>query len=219
MSSQPNFLLIITDQQRADHLGCYGNRVVRTPHIDTLATQGARFTTSQNIVLKVVTAIHSRHEVPHLAARFDRGSGRDAPQFSLPPLEGLNLVLGLSDGAESLLVHPFLNAGDRGAPVVATREVGKGRSLAVLTDSTWLWSLPHVGGGGRGDAHRRFFANALRWLIRDPELSRVKVNVGKTSVGPEEEVPLEVRSFDASYRPEGGAKLEVKLLSLAACAR
>ena len=31
MASQPNFLFLITDQHRADHLGCYGNRIVRTP--------------------------------------------------------------------------------------------------------------------------------------------------------------------------------------------
>ena len=40
---QPNFLLISTDQQRADHLGCYGARQLRTPHIDGLASRGTRF--------------------------------------------------------------------------------------------------------------------------------------------------------------------------------
>jgi arylsulfatase len=39
----PNILLIVTDQHRADHLGCYGNAVVRTPHIDGLARRGVRF--------------------------------------------------------------------------------------------------------------------------------------------------------------------------------
>lgn len=34
---RPNFLLFITDQHRADHLGIYGNDVVRTPNIDRLA--------------------------------------------------------------------------------------------------------------------------------------------------------------------------------------
>ena len=38
--SAPNILLIITDQHRADHLGAYGNRTVRTPHIDRLAARG-----------------------------------------------------------------------------------------------------------------------------------------------------------------------------------
>jgi arylsulfatase A-like enzyme len=40
MNSRPNFLFFITDQQRADHLGCYGNPIVRTPAIDVLARAG-----------------------------------------------------------------------------------------------------------------------------------------------------------------------------------
>jgi len=27
---RPNFLFITTDQQRADHLGCYGNSILQT---------------------------------------------------------------------------------------------------------------------------------------------------------------------------------------------
>ena len=40
---RPNFLFIMCDQLRADHLGCYGNSVIRTPYIDSLAARGARF--------------------------------------------------------------------------------------------------------------------------------------------------------------------------------
>jgi arylsulfatase A-like enzyme len=43
MDKRPNFLLVITDQQRADHLGCYGNPIVKTPSIDRLADSGTRF--------------------------------------------------------------------------------------------------------------------------------------------------------------------------------
>src|SRR3990172_9871696 len=39
-STQPNFILFITDQHRADHLGCYGHPVLRTPHIDRIAASG-----------------------------------------------------------------------------------------------------------------------------------------------------------------------------------
>src|SRR5688572_2503240 len=39
-SRAPNFILFITDQHRADHLGCYGHPVVRTPHIDSIAARG-----------------------------------------------------------------------------------------------------------------------------------------------------------------------------------
>ncbi len=43
MSKRPNFLFIITDQHRADHLGCYGNRIVQTPNIDGIASKGKRW--------------------------------------------------------------------------------------------------------------------------------------------------------------------------------
>ena len=43
MSRRPNFLFVITDQHRADHLGCYGNAVVQTPNIDGVAAKGTRW--------------------------------------------------------------------------------------------------------------------------------------------------------------------------------
>ncbi|WP_066187895.1 MULTISPECIES: arylsulfatase [Gracilibacillus] len=41
--NQPNVLLIMTDQQRWDALGCYGNDVIETPNLDWLASQGTIF--------------------------------------------------------------------------------------------------------------------------------------------------------------------------------
>lgn len=43
MSRSPNFLLIVTDQQRADHCGFGGNPVVQTPNMDALAARGTVF--------------------------------------------------------------------------------------------------------------------------------------------------------------------------------
>jgi len=43
LAKKPNFLFIITDQHRADHLGCYGNPIVQTPNIDSLASRGLTF--------------------------------------------------------------------------------------------------------------------------------------------------------------------------------
>ena len=41
--ARPNILLIMTDQHRADALGADGNKVIRTPNLDQLAAEGARF--------------------------------------------------------------------------------------------------------------------------------------------------------------------------------
>jgi len=38
-----NFILFITDQQRADFLGCYGHPILKTPHIDSIAARGVAF--------------------------------------------------------------------------------------------------------------------------------------------------------------------------------
>lgn len=43
-ADRPNVVFILTDNQGAWTLGCYGNPDVRTPHIDRLAAEGIRFT-------------------------------------------------------------------------------------------------------------------------------------------------------------------------------
>lgn len=43
MARRPNILIICSDQQRADTLGCYGNGFVATPNIDGLARDGVLF--------------------------------------------------------------------------------------------------------------------------------------------------------------------------------
>src|SRR5271156_1504178 len=39
----PNVVLITIDTLRADHVGCYGYKQIKTPNIDGLAADGARF--------------------------------------------------------------------------------------------------------------------------------------------------------------------------------
>lgn len=42
-TSKPHIILIMTDQHRADSLGCMGNKAVSSPHIDELAKEGTLF--------------------------------------------------------------------------------------------------------------------------------------------------------------------------------
>jgi len=42
----PNVVLIMADEQSASVLGCYGDPLVRTPHVDALARQGIRFSSA-----------------------------------------------------------------------------------------------------------------------------------------------------------------------------
>ena len=40
---QPHIILIMTDQQRGDAMGCMGNESVISPHLDALASEGTLF--------------------------------------------------------------------------------------------------------------------------------------------------------------------------------
>jgi arylsulfatase A-like enzyme len=46
MTKKMNIMFIITDQHRADHMSCAGNSVLKTPHLDKLASEGVRFTSA-----------------------------------------------------------------------------------------------------------------------------------------------------------------------------
>lgn len=42
--TRPNLLFFMTDQQRVDSVGVFGNPLARTPHLDAFAARGTRFT-------------------------------------------------------------------------------------------------------------------------------------------------------------------------------
>ena len=42
-AANQNLVLITIDTLRADHLGCYGNKKVRTPHLDAIAGESLFF--------------------------------------------------------------------------------------------------------------------------------------------------------------------------------
>lgn len=44
ITSQPNFIIIFTDDQGYGDLGCFGHPTIKTPNLDRMATQGQRWT-------------------------------------------------------------------------------------------------------------------------------------------------------------------------------
>jgi hypothetical protein len=96
--------------------------------------------------------------------------------------------------------------------VVAVREVGAGRTLAVATDSSWHWGFLAAERGGGDGAYRRFWSSALRWLVRDPELTPLKAEPDAPAIDPGAPVGLSVSLRGADYGPAPGRKVAVELV-------
>lgn len=67
---QPNIIFIYSDDQRQDALGANGNRVIITPELDKMASQGVRFTNAN-----VVFALCSPSRAALLTGRYGSANG------------------------------------------------------------------------------------------------------------------------------------------------
>ncbi len=143
----------------------------------------------------------------------------EARWAALPPLVGINRVAGLRPGARALLVHPSQKSADgKPAPALAVAEVGKGRTLALLTDSAWSWGFQAAGAGDDGHAFQRFWEGAIRWLVRDPALSHLRLDLDKAEYRRGQAVSLRVRTLRADYSPAVAVEAAIELRSAAAVA-
>lgn len=83
--NKPNILFIMSDQLRADALGCAGNPHVQTPNLDRLAAEGIHFA---NAFTPCPLCVPARISVttgcyPHKAAGSKQNNGRISPGFPL----------------------------------------------------------------------------------------------------------------------------------------
>lgn len=69
-SPQPNVVLFIADDISATDLGCYGNPVVHTPNIDSLAERGLRF---ERMYLSISSSSPSRSSI--ITGRYPHNTG------------------------------------------------------------------------------------------------------------------------------------------------
>ena len=56
-----------------------------------------------------------------------------------------------------------------GRPVLIVGEAGRGRTLALTTDSSWYWSFVAAGQELGPRAYETFWHAAIRWLVRVPD--------------------------------------------------
>jgi len=126
----------------------------------------------------------------------------------LPQLEGANLIASARPDATVLAVHPRLKTkAGKPMPVIVAGEYGKGRSLAVTTDTLWRWGFVAAARpGDDGRQYTKLWENAMRWLIQDPDLRNLHVDSDAVEYAPGQPVRVSVRLLGRDYQPlPGGA--------------
>ena len=142
-----------------------------------------------------------RHPITELATA---GSQNESIWAALPRLPGLNTIGPLKGGAQTLLVS------SEGRPILVIGEAGRGRVLALLSDSSWYWSFVAAGAQQGPRAYETFWHSAIRWLVRDPALTPMRVAAEQPSFEPGGEAPaLDVQVRGSDYGAAAGAQIAV----------
>jgi uncharacterized membrane protein len=130
---------------------------------------------------------------------------------ALPQLEGVNLVASAKPDATVLATHPRLKTkGGKPMPVIVAGEYGKGRSLAVTTDTVWRWGFVAASRpGDDGRQYTKFWENAMRWLIQDPDLRNLHVDSDAVEYAPNAPVRVTVRLLGRDYQPLAGGAVDL----------
>lgn len=199
---------VMTGGDRSFDLGQYA----ATPLARVLPVQlGATGPTSDEAPFRpVLTAAGHAHPLTRQGAT---DAETAAIWQRLPELDGFNIVAGLAPDSATLLAHPSALVGGAPAPILAVREHGRGRSMALMIDSSWRWSFSEAAEGRGNQAYLRFWKNALRWLMADPEDQRVTVSPSRENVLVGEEQRIVVRARDAGYLPLEGERVVGTILS------
>ena len=153
-----------------------------------------------------------RHPVTSLAPG---DAANEAAWGALPPVTAVNLTraLGPDQGATVLVDAPAVSVDGRPAPLVAAREVGQGRTLAVATDASWRWGFVAAESGQGNRGYLRFWNSALRWLVKDPSLAPLQVEPDAPAVEPGAPVGLSVSARRPDWKPAAGERVQAELVA------
>jgi uncharacterized membrane protein len=124
-----------------------------------------------------------------------------------PPLQGYNVTGPALPGSVLLAEAPV--EGGAAQPIVVIGRHGKGRVLAVLTDSLWGWAFEEAGRGRGSRPYLAFVRQAVRWSIGDPGLEPARVEPERTRVAPGETIRARIRVLGEDFLPAARPDLSV----------
>ena len=128
----------------------------------------------------------------------DTTAGADAKWKELPTLFSVNAapVASLKPGASLLLSG--LDRSGREQVVLAWQRYGRGKSLVLPVQDSWLWRM-HASMAVEDTTHQFFWQRLTRWLV-DGVPEPVMVTVAPDRVQPGEPLTITAEIFDREYR-------------------
>ena len=106
VSQSPNIVILIADDVSWDDLGCYGNKFVKTPHIDQLAKNGILF---ENTYLTTSSCSPSRNSI--MTGRYPHNTGA-AELHTEPPIKMISFAEILKENGYYTLSAGKFHMGD-----------------------------------------------------------------------------------------------------------
>lgn len=127
----------------------------------------------------------------------------------LPSIDFINSVRGIKSWSTVLAE----TEGTR-IPVVIAGNFGRGKVLAVLTNSFWRLAFSPEQKKATSDAYIDFWLNALRWLSGGAGESNILIEPVKNNFYSGEKVKLNVKALNKKYLPFKNSSVEIKVVNI-----
>jgi uncharacterized membrane protein len=133
----------------------------------------------------------------------------------LAPMQGLNVVARVREGAQRVLEHPTLEDDDgEPLPMLVTGMYGRGRVMALMSDTTWRWGITSGGSEGDASGYERFWETALRWLALDPLLDPSRIVTDRERYGPSAPIEVSATLRNTGYVPYADEPITLRILDV-----
>ena len=130
---------------------------------------------------------------------------------SLPPIQGINI--GLIPAKEAHVLGSVWK-NKTSYPVLITRQVREGRTMAIATDTSWNWNFLRVGEGGSGRYYQKFWENVIAWMTGEPETNPIQIETDKEKYREHEKVVVHFKIGGKDYNPQPGVEVDLVLRAL-----
>jgi uncharacterized membrane protein len=139
----------------------------------------------------------------------DKTEDAPAKWRDLPPLTSLNPITELKPGATPLLVG--VNERGRQQIVLAFQRYGRGKSLVMPVQDTWLWRM-HAKMDLKDQTHHTFWQRLVRWVV-DGVPDRVMASVAPDRVQRGEPVTITAEISDPEYKGINDGRITANVTS------